>query len=246
MPNGISGAIIAAGRGERLRAATAGLPKPLVELDGKSLLVRQIELMQRNGLERVYVIVNTETAGMLERRGIALPSAVDLVVADTPTSMESLLTLGKRIPPGWFLLITVDAVVTAGEFRRFHEQARRLIESRAAAEPFDGALGVVEWRGDARPLFVDIAADGSITRFGDEQGVRVTAGLYFLTTRIFDHADEARALGLDALRRFLAFLLGKKLRLGAIELTGVVDVDEAADLAQARALLAGRRENGAS
>jgi len=95
-------------------------------------------------------------------------------------------------------------------------------------------------------LFVDIAANGLITRFGDEQGVRVTAGLYFFTTRIFDHAAEARGLGLDALRRFLAFLLGKKLRFGAIELTGVVDVDEAADLAEARTLLAGQRQKGAS
>ncbi|MGO9264015.1 MAG: NTP transferase domain-containing protein [Candidatus Binataceae bacterium] len=246
MPDILSGAIIAAGRGERLRSATAGLPKPLVELDGKALLLRQIELMQRIGLKSVYVIVNTETAGLLQQRGIAIPAGVELVVADTPTSMESILTLGTRIPPGWFLLTTVDAIVTESEFRRFAAQARSLIAASAGAGPFDGALGVVKWRGDARPLFVDSAADGLITRLGDEQSERVTAGLYFFTTRIFAYADEARALRLNALRRFLAFLLGKKMRFAAIELTVAVDVDEAADLEQARALITGRRENGAS
>ena len=79
MPDILSGAIIAAGRGERLRSATAGLPKPLVELDGKALLLRQIELMQRIGLKSVYVIVNTETAGLLQQRGIAIPAGVELV-----------------------------------------------------------------------------------------------------------------------------------------------------------------------
>ena len=139
MANILSGAIIAAGRGERLRPAAAGLPKPLVELGGKVLLLHQIEMMQRIGLQRVSVIVNSETAELIERRGIAMPAGVDLCVADTPSSMESLLTLGTRIPPGWFLLATVDAIVAEIEFRRFYEQARRLTESKTGSERFDGA-----------------------------------------------------------------------------------------------------------
>jgi NDP-sugar pyrophosphorylase family protein len=232
----LSGAIIAAGRGERLRAATAGLPKPLVELDGKALLIRQIDLMQQFGCDCVYVIVNTETAALLVQRAIALPTGVELLVADTPSSMESLLTVGARIPPGRFLLATVDAVVTVGEFTRFGDRALQLMGSKQVS-PFDGALAVVKWRGDARPLFVEVAADGSISRFRDESGDLVTAGLYLLPTRIFEHIDEARALGLDALRRFLGFLLGKGLRFGTVELAGVVDVDEGSDLEQARTLL---------
>jgi NDP-sugar pyrophosphorylase family protein len=247
MMHSLSGAIIAAGRGTRLREATAGLPKPLVELGGKALLIRQIELMQRNGFECVYVIVNSETAELFDEQGIIFPAGADLCVADTPTSMESVLTLGTRIPEGWFLLTTVDAIVPEAEFRRFAEEARRRMRAPTKGGPFDGALGVVQWRGDARSLFVDIAKDGSIiTRFRDQPGERVTAGLYFFTTRIFAYADEARALRLNALRRFLAFLIEKKMRFVAVELAMAVDVDEAADLEEARALITGRRENGAS
>lgn len=260
MLQSLSGAIIAAGRGERLRPATAGLPKPLVELDGRPLLLHQIEMMRRSGIRRIHVIVNSETARLIERRAIALPAEVDLIVADTANSMESLLTLGTRIPSGWFFLATVDAIVAPAEFRRFHETAQRLCAADGAVEEldsaparreavagrFDGALGVVRWRGDARPLFVDLAADGSISRLGGEQGECVTAGLYCFATRIFDHGAEARALGFDALRRFLGFLLEKNLRFAAIELTGAVDVDEGADLEQARIMFARRREDGAS
>jgi NDP-sugar pyrophosphorylase family protein len=244
MRNVVSGAIIAGGRGERLRPGTAGLPKPLVELDGKPLLLRQIEMMRRIGLPRVYVIVNSETAELIKRRAISMPAEVELCIADTPNSMESLLTLGARIQPGSFVLATVDAIVTDTEFSRFYRDARKLMEP-IASRPFDGALGVVQWCGDARPLFVEVAEDGLVTRCGGERGAQVTAGLYFFTTRIFDHADQARALGLDALRRFLAFLLSKNLRFAAIALSAAVDIDEPADLEQARALIAHRRGNGA-
>ena len=44
----------------------------------------------------------------------------------------------------------------------------------------------------------------------------------------------ARRAGLDALRRFLAMLIERGMRLGAIEIEGSIDVDEAADLDAAR------------
>jgi NDP-sugar pyrophosphorylase family protein len=65
----------------------------------------------------------------------------------------------------------------------------------------------------------------------------VTAGLYFLSTRVFDFADQARRSGLDALRRFLAMLIENRIQLGAIEIDGAIDVDEAPDLDAARRAL---------
>jgi hypothetical protein len=45
---------------------------------------------------------------------------------------------------------------------------------------FDGALGVVRWRGDSKPLFAEVAPDATITHLGDEQASTVTAGVYLL------------------------------------------------------------------
>ncbi|MGK9450943.1 nucleotidyltransferase family protein [Acidithiobacillus caldus] len=47
--------ILAAGRGERLRPLSDYVPKPLLELGGKSLLHRHLERFARLGLERVVI-----------------------------------------------------------------------------------------------------------------------------------------------------------------------------------------------
>jgi hypothetical protein len=73
-----------------------------------------------------------------------------------------------------------------------------------------------------------------ILGLGNRQTSTVTAGLYFLSTGIFDYAVDARRAGLDALRRFLAMIIERGMRLDAIEIEGSIDVDEASDLDAAR------------
>ncbi|MGH7879003.1 MAG: nucleotidyltransferase family protein, partial [Candidatus Binataceae bacterium] len=217
----MSGAVIAAGRGERLRPASGGLPKPLVELGGKPLLIRQVEALTRLGAKPIHVIVNSETAGLMKEREIKLAQSVELIVADTANSMESLLILGGRIKSPRFLLSTVDAIVADDELARFAARAQSAMESQS----LDGALAVVRWRGDHRPLFVEIAADGTIARIGNDAGALVTAGVYLFATRIFVHTKAARAQGLGALRKFLGFLLHQGVRLAAVELSEALDLD---------------------
>lgn len=237
MVSGLSGAIIAAGRGERLRAASDGVPKPLVEVGGEPLIVRQSRSLAALGARPVHVIVNAETAAMMGERGLRLPPSADLLVRDTPNSMESLLALGERIGPGRFLMTTVDAMVAEAELTRFLDSALALTDP-VRNRPLDGALGVVQWRGDRHPLFAEVAANGVISRLGGQQADLVTAGVYLFSTRIFAFAGEARSAGLDALRRYLGLLIARGMNFAAIELEGVIDIDEAADLDAARTLAA--------
>lgn len=234
---GLSGAIIAAGRGERLRAASGGIPKPLVEIGGEPLLVRQARAIAALGARPVHVIVNSETDSMMRNRNLALPPEVRMRVRDTANSMESLLTLGEHIAPGRFLMTTVDAVVPPGEFERFAVRALELTDP-ARPDALDGVLAVVNWRGDRHPLFAEVALDGTICALGDRESRQVTAGVYLFSTHIFSFGDKARALGLDAMRRYLALLIGEGIRFAAVELSDVIDVDEAADLDAACALVA--------
>ena len=165
-----------------------------------------------------------------------MPSAMRIVVRDTANSMETLLAGGESMREGNFLCATVDAIIPDAEFVKFVSQARAM-----AASGFDGALGVVKWRGDKNPLFAKITEHRQITALGEDRTPMVTAGVYLLPTRIFDFTDEARAARLSALRRFLAMLIDRGIRLGAIEMAGVIDVDEADDLAAARAAVEVRR-----
>jgi len=240
MVSELQGAIIAAGSGERLRKSGEDIPKPLVRIDGETLLARQARAMMRVGAREVVAIVNSETAEVIARDRIELPAQLRLMVRNTPNSMESLLALGEMLAPGNFLLATVDAIIADMEFAKFIEEAHALITNREV-RGFDGILGVVKWRGDKKPLFAKIAADQRIIALGDDEALMVTAGIYLLPTSIFAFADEARRAQLSALRRFLAMLIDNGVRLGAVELADVIDVDEAEDLAAARVAVEVRR-----
>lgn len=233
---GFTGAIIAAGRGERLRAAVGDLPKPLVELGGEAMLVRQARMLRDAGAQSVVAVVNSETARLIAARRLELPGWMRLRVRDTASSMESLFALGDDLrAASHFILATVDSVADAGELRSFSTRAAELSTPHAGG--FDGALAVVRWRGDRRPLFAAVGADGSISSLGERESAMVTAGFYWLPGAIFDLAPRARAAGLDAMRRLLAMAVESGIRLAAIELAGAIDVDESADLAAARALV---------
>jgi hypothetical protein len=156
-----------------------------------------------------------------------------LVVRDTANSMETMLALGEILEPGWFIASTVDAVIPQNELVRFVNESRKKIQERRDKN-LAGVLAVTRWRGEAKPLFADVTADGLILGLGNRQTSTVTAGLYFLSTGIFDYAVDARRAGLDALRRFLAMIIERGMRLDAIEIEGSIDVDEASDLDAAR------------
>ena len=69
----LSGAILAAGRGQRLRPASGMLPKPLIDLGGQPLLLRQIDLLIKTGVSPIYVIVNSETHRLMGQSRTATP-----------------------------------------------------------------------------------------------------------------------------------------------------------------------------
>jgi len=230
----LQGAIIAAGRGERLRASTRDdIPKPLVMLGGEPMLARQARAMLAAGASSVVAVINSETARIAREMSLELPASTRLVIRDTANSMETMLALGEILAPGWFIASTVDAVIPQTELVRFVNESRRKIEE-CGDKSLAGVLAVTKWRGEAKPLFTDVSSNGLILALGNRQTSMVTAGLYLLSTRVFDFAADARRAGLDALRRFLALIIERGMRLDAIEIEGSIDVDEAEDLDAAR------------
>jgi len=230
----LQGAIIAAGRGERLRASTRDdIPKPLVMLGGEPMLARQARAMLAAGASSVVAVINSETARIAREMSLELPASTRLVIRDTANSMETMLALGEILAPGWFIASTVDAVIPQTELVRFVNESRRKIEE-CGDKSLAGVLAVTKWRGEAKPLFTDVSSNGLILALGNRQTSMVTAGLYLLSTRVFDFAADARRAGLDALRRFLALIIERGMRLDAIEIEESIDVDEAEDLDAAR------------
>jgi MurNAc alpha-1-phosphate uridylyltransferase len=91
--------ILAAGRGERMRPLTDSVPKPLLQVQGKSLIEYHIESLKRSGYERI--IINhawlgqqIESAlGAGERFGLDILYSAELQALETAGGISKALPL---------------------------------------------------------------------------------------------------------------------------------------------------------
>lgn len=84
--------LLAAGRGERLRPITDTLPKPLVEIGGRSLIERHLERLAAAGIETV--VVNLGWLGWQIAERIGSGHAYGVSVAYSPEGDDILETGG--------------------------------------------------------------------------------------------------------------------------------------------------------
>jgi len=222
--------IIAAGLGSRLAQGGITVPKPLVRLRGETLVARAIREAAQAGAQRVAVIVTPvfpEVASYL--RETAWPAPLDLLLRESPSSLESFLALKPFLQNGPFLLLTVDAVLAPGALAAFVAQASRT--------PAAGALGLTTFQDDEKPLYVEMDERGQILAVGRRPSPYITAGCYFFPPWVFDFESLARKQGLKALREFLGMLVEEGFPLHGIPVGLAVDVDHPEDIARAEAFL---------
>lgn len=228
----MKGGIIAAGVGSRLARGGVTVPKPLVRLLGETLIGRAIREAAQAGAQRLAIIVNPRFPEVISHlSGRAWPVPLDLLVWDSPSSLESFLALKPYLQMGPFLLLTVDAVLASGALAAFVAKA---CQAQAA-----GALGLTDLIDDEKPLYAEVDDTGRIQALGGP-GPYITAGCYFFQPQVFDYEIPARQQGLKALREFLGLLVAAGFPLQGIPVGPAVDVDHPEDIARAEAFLQGR------
>ncbi len=104
--------LLAAGRGERLRPITDRLPKPLVDVQGKSLIERHLEALARAGARTVVINLGWLGEQIVERIGSGERYGVQVVYSDerdnileTAGGIRRALPLLGREP---FLVVNAD------------------------------------------------------------------------------------------------------------------------------------------
>ena len=222
--------IIAAGVGSRLAQGGVATPKPLVRLQGETLVGRAIREAVSAGARRVAVIVNPvfpEVIAHLKEQ--SWPAPLDLLIWESPSSLESFLALKPFLEDSPFFLLTVDAVMASDALPVFVKQA-----GEAAT---DGALGLTTFQDDEKPLYVELDDAGRIRAIGQGPSPHITAGCYFFQPRVFDWEAAARRRNLQALRQFLAMLVEEGFPLQGLDVGPSVDVDHPEDIARAEAFL---------
>jgi NDP-sugar pyrophosphorylase family protein len=225
----VSGAVIAAGEGSRLKQF--GVPKPLLEIAGKPLIEHVLANFEAAGIASAAVIFNESERDcesfVRERFGRLVKT---VLVKTTRSSLESFRAVLEVAPKGRLLVSTVDAFCPRKDFVRF--------VARAGERPSHSTvLGVTRFVDDEKPLWVNIAGHGRVSAVGGSTGDAVTAGIYVFPERV-------RQLGipreLGRLREFLAWLAKSGEPIEALEIGKVVDVDRAEDIAVAEELAAAR------
>jgi len=227
--------IIAAGFGERLRAAGVAQPKPLVPVAGQPLIDYVLGAVSAAGLTEVACIVNEESVGIETHCRARWPALrFEFVRRTTASSMESLFALRALLAAERFLLLTVDAIFAPPVLGNFLAAAQR--RRRA-----DAVLAVNTFVEDEKPLWVQLRRGGRISALGPAgcgSGL-VSAGFYVFDPRIFAEAAAAQNARLSALRQFLGHLLERGYRMYGERVGTTVDVDRPQDITTAERFVRG-------
>ena len=223
----MTGGIIAAGAGSRLRQAGWTVPKPLVEVAGLPLVGRVIQNFRSAGITSLTIIFNEDERDC--ERWVRLQySDLDLriIVKTTASSFESFREVCALLGPGPALISTVDAWCAEGDFVEFVQTVRQ--------RPVDATvLAVTSLVADERPLWVSLDAVGRVTSLGGKSGALVTAGMYAVPERV---RRLSATSGSGRLREFLAQLVARGEPVYGVIVPNVVDVDRAEDVALAEAM----------
>jgi NDP-sugar pyrophosphorylase family protein len=233
----MTGGIIAAGEGSRLRQAGYTVPKPLVPVAGTPLIERVIANFLAAGIKSLVIIFNEEGGPECERwiRSRFPDVDIEIVIKTTASSLESFFTVAERIKAGPALISTVDAWCLPNDFKVFAEEAAR--------RPVDATvLAVTPFVADERPLWALLDKSGRVKSLGGDTGTMVTAGMYLVPERV---RRLSVPKSLTRLRDFLGWLVVSGEPVFGIPIEVVVDVDRGEDVPLAAALASAFQSNEA-
>lgn len=227
-------AIIAAGEGSRLAEEGVKQPKPLVRLNGVTLLDRLITVFKKNNAQSISLIINEEMKEVQEYvKNIHMEIPFHVVVCSTPSSMHSFFELSRFLQQGKFCLTTVDTIFKEKDFELFI----RTFEEDAE---YDGMMAVTDFVDDEKPLYIDTDEDLNITGFSDSSdGTQryVSGGIYCLSSPAIATLNRCLESGVHRMRNYQRQLVVDGLKLKACPFSKIVDVDHVEDIQKAEAFL---------
>lgn len=183
--------VFAAGRGVRMLPLTDKIPKPLVEIAGRSLLDRALDSFAQAGVSTAIVNVH-HLADQIERH-LQSRAQPRIVVSD---EREKLLDQGggiKRVLPLFhgqpFFICNTDAFWIGARENNLHRLAQiwnaEKMDIALLLAPTAGSVGV-DWDGDFH-----MDAQGRLTkRASGEKADFVYAGVGIVRPELFAHVGE--------------------------------------------------------
>ncbi|MBI5402988.1 MAG: NDP-sugar synthase [Ignavibacteriae bacterium] len=227
--------VIAAGDGQRLKDEGIVTPKPLIIVNGQTLLERVIVLSKKFGFESINMIINSafrkdvEESGILEKHSEVKGS---VIYGTTQSSLHSLNKLKNTLSDSNFCLMTIDSIFDDIEFESFLKHAEGI-------NGYDGLIAVTDFVDDEKPLWIKTDENGIIKKFSSvkEGADYVTGGIYFFKKGVIGLTDKAIEKDISKLRNFLQYLVDIGLNLKAVSFSKIIDLDHKSDIEEAEKFL---------
>jgi N-acetyl-alpha-D-muramate 1-phosphate uridylyltransferase len=125
--------ILAAGRGERMRPLSDSVPKPLLEVGGKPLIVWQIERLVGAGIDDIVINVAHRGATIIEALGDGSRFGCTIRYSVEPEPLEAAGGIATALPmlgEGVALIVSAD-VYTEYDYTSLRERAAAMAAANA-------------------------------------------------------------------------------------------------------------------
>lgn len=211
--------ILAAGKGARLRPLTHEIPKPLIEIGGKTLMTRVLEALPES-IDEIFIVVNhlrEHIINVVGPHGNGKP--ITYVIQEPLTGTAGAVLLLREHLRGSFLVVNSDDVYVRSDLSDLCRHPWALLYSPTATEKHSGAR----------------VEDGRFKGLGVSKNA--VCGAYVLEQAFFDvdpveiHVSNHREYGLPQTLATLA----DRIDITAVEATFWRQVGTYEELAAARA-----------
>lgn len=177
--------ILAAGLGSRFAKNGEKKPKPLVEIEGRPMIGRLIDILMKHGGEQINIVANSRMPDLVEYleglKADGYPLVVRPIISDN--SYYSLSEAAAGIE-GRFIAMTVDTIFPQKEFAEYVRKSEEADEDTML-------MGLTRFIDDESPLYARLDPTGEIIdyRYGGEpfaEGAIVSAGLYAINDKAME------------------------------------------------------------
>ena len=185
--------LMAGGRGTRLLPYTRDIPKPLVEIHGKTLIEMLIERFRSCGFNNFFISVNHMAEQITQRLedGSRLGVEIDYVFESNPLGTAGALGLIRDKVEGTVLVANADLVTGCdfSAFLTFHEESDAALTVATRTYAHQVPFGVIE------------TADDRVRRVVEKPtwSSQVSAGIYAVSRPALDLITETQKLDMPDL-----------------------------------------------
>jgi N-acetyl-alpha-D-muramate 1-phosphate uridylyltransferase len=181
--------VLAAGLGTRLRPVTDTVPKPLVELNGRTLLDHAIDRLERAGVE--YIVVNTHYLAAKIAEHLASRGHPQVDISEESELLDTGGGVAQALPSlgETFFVVNADVFWLDGMEPALHRLARTFDPERMdAVLLLQRTVSAVGYDGNGDYL---LDPSGSPRRRGEhEVAPYLFAGIQLLHRRLFDGVTD--------------------------------------------------------